>query len=140
MCWANLMALSFPLTLFAASRTTFVADASLSRQREEDEMEYRKLAGEKQNRDVERKDLARGLCAMRAGDSGGTYIANLYRPPYRIIGSRGKCTSRPLCASLHRALPYRTPDGRDIVDDTLALLYPRRCIHLSALPLSKVLQ
>lgn len=32
---------------------------------------------EEQNRDMERKDLARGLCAMRAGDNGGTYTANL---------------------------------------------------------------
>lgn len=58
-------------------------------------------------------------------------IQRIYRPPYRIIGSRGKCTSRPLCASVHRALPCWAPDGRDIVDDTLARSYPRGCIHLS---------
>lgn len=57
-------------------------------------------------------------------------IQRIYRPPYRIIGSRGKCTSRPLCASVHRALPCWAPDGRDIVDDTLARSYPRGCIHL----------
>lgn len=58
---------------------------------------------------------------MRARDSGGTYSD---RPPYRIIGSCGKCTSRPLCASLHRALPCRTMDGQDIADDALLFFSP----------------
>ena len=36
------------------------------------------------------------------------------RTAYRIIGSRGKCTSRPLCASLHRGgTSLESPDPID---------------------------